>query len=186
MEDSQIVALYLARDENAIRQSAEKYGARLRALAACIVGERTEAEECENDTYLRAWQTIPPHEPRDYLFAYLAKIIRNLSLDRCRAAGSQKRGARLVELSEELEASLCAPERASDALDAAELSRLVSAWLRASPPERRSIFLRRYWYMDSVAELARRFSSSESRVKTILFRARRDLKRHLEKEGYVL
>ena len=86
MEDSQIVALYLARDEDAIRQSAEKYGARLRALAARIVGERAEAEECENDAYLRAWQTIPPHEPRGYLFAYLAKIIRNLALDRCCAA----------------------------------------------------------------------------------------------------
>ena len=104
------MALYLARDESAIAQTAEKYGGRLRALAMGIVADRRTAEECENDTYLEAWRSIPPHEPRSCLYAFLARITRHISLDRCRRRTALKRNALFVELSTELEQCIPAPD----------------------------------------------------------------------------
>lgn len=109
MEDGQIVDLFLARDEAAIQRSAEKYGLRLRTLALHIVQEIQTAEECENDAYLAAWNAIPPHAPRDYLYAFLARIVRNLALNRCRDRGRLKRDAFVTELSREMEECLPSP-----------------------------------------------------------------------------
>lgn len=103
MDDSQIVSLYLSRDETAIARTAEKYGSRLRALALGVVGDVQTAEECENDTYWEAWRSIPPHQPRDYLYPFLARITRHAALDRCRERDRLKRSAAVVELSAELE-----------------------------------------------------------------------------------
>ncbi len=185
MTDGEIVELYLARDEDALRHTAEKYGARLRALAYGILEDMPAAEECENDVYLAAWDSIPPHEPRDYLFAYLARIARHLALDRCRARAREKRSACLEELTGELTDCLPSPERAEERLEAGELAAAISTWLHTLPAEKRILFLRRYWYCDPVSALAGRMGWGESRVKTTLHRLRKRLREHLEKEGYL-
>ena len=185
MTDGEIVEKFLARDEDALRQTSEKYGGRLHSLAYGILEDMPEAEECVNDTYLAAWNSIPPHEPRDYLFAYLARIARHLSLDRCRARSRAKRSAHAEELTAELTDCLPAGGSPEEKLAAKELAGAVSAWLRTLPEEKRRLFLRRYWYCDGVSALARDMGWGESRVKTALHRLRKELRAHLEKEGYL-
>ena len=184
MDDHEIVARYLARDEGAIRETAGKYGARLRALALGIVCDAQTAEECENDTYLEAWNRIPPHEPGSYLFPFLARITRHLALNRCR--DRLKRSAHLCQLSAEMEQCLPAPDDAACRLEEAELREAINGFLAKLPEEQRNLFLRRYWYLDSIADIARRFACSESRVKTTLLRCRKRLREHLEEGGYIL
>ena len=186
MDDSGIVARYLRRDETAIALTAERYGARLRALSFGITQDHGTAEECENDVYLEAWSSIPPHEPRTYLYAFLARIARHLSLNRCRDRARLKRGAYLVELSAELEQCLPAPDDLACRLDEMILLEAINGFLAGLGAEKRNLFVRRYWYLDSVAMLAKRFSRTEGSVKTALHRLRAQLKTHLEKEGYVL
>ena len=186
MEDEEIVRMYLDRDEEAIRCSAEKYGARLRALSLGIVSDAQTAEECENDTYLQAWGLIPPHEPRTYLYAFLARIVRHLSLDRCRRQSSLKRNAFIGELDEELAACLPSSVGVENALSAEELGNAISAYLWTVSRENRVIFLRRYFHLDPVKQIAERCSVSESKVKSSLFRTRNGLRKYLMKEGYSL
>lgn len=145
MEDSQIVDLYLQRDETAVERTAEKYGPRLRRISYGIVDDKQTAEECENDTYLQAWNRIPPHEPRSYLFAFLSRIIRNLSIDHCRNRERLKRRAMLVELSAELECCIPAPDDTACRMEAQALADIISAFLKAQPRPHRDVFLRRYW-----------------------------------------
>ena len=121
MDDREIVARYLARDESAIRETAGKYGHRLRALAQGIVRDAGTAEECENDTYLEAWNRIPPHRPESYLYPFLARITRHLSLNCCRDRERLKRSAHLCELSAEMEQCLPAPDDAACRLEESEL-----------------------------------------------------------------
>lgn len=186
MDDNGIVELYLRRDETAIARTSEKYGSRLRSLSYGIVGDRQTAEECENDAYLEAWNAIPPHEPRSYLYAFLARITRHISLNCCRDRGRLKRGAFLCELSAELEQCIPAPDDARCRVDDMALGEAVNAFLGALDEEKRNIFLRRYWYLDSIADVSKRFALSESKVKTTLYRCRRRLREHLKKEGYTL
>lgn len=186
MEDSQIVDLYLQRDEAAVGHTAEKYGPRLRRLAYGIVDDQQTAEECENDTYLQAWHRIPPQEPRNYLFAFLSRITRNLSIDRCRSRDRLKRGAVIVELSAELECCIPAPNDTACRMEARELADIISAFLKTQPQMHRDVFLRRYWFADSIEQIARRYHMTRSKVKSMLFRTRNALRSHLEKEGYVL
>ena len=186
MEDERIVELFLARDENAVRCAAEKYGLRLRALALRIAGEVQTAEECENDAYLAAWNAIPPAEPRDYLYAFLARIVRNLALNRCRDRERLKRGAFVCRLSEEMEECLPAPDDVECRMDEAALKEVIDGFLRSSGEDVRNVFLCRYWYLDSIRSISRRFGYSESKVKTMLHRSRKQLRTYLEKEGYVL
>ena len=186
MEDFEIVERFLARDEGAIRETAGKYGGRLRAVARGIVREEETAEECENDTYLEAWNRIPPHEPRGYLFPFLARITRNLALNRCRDRARLKRSAYLCELSAEMEQCLPAPDDAACRLEESELREAINGFLAGLPEEQRNLFLRRYWYLDSIADIARRFALSESKVKTTLLRCRKRLREHLEEGGYIL
>ena len=186
MDDQSIVELYLQRDERAIRETAEKYGNRLRGLACGIVEDAQTAEECENDTYLEAWNSIPPHEPRDYLYAFLARITRHIALNCCRDRSRLKRSAYICELSTELEQCLPAPDDTACRVEEAVLGEALNCFLSTLSAEKRSIFLRRYWYMDSIADIAQRFSLSQSKVKTTLFRCRNLLREHLEKEGYHL
>lgn len=144
------------------------------------------AEECENDTYLQAWNAIPPHNPKEYLYAFLARITRHISLNRCRDRRRLKRSAYICELSAELEQCIPAPDDAQCRLDDLALSEAINGFLGALDEEKRNLFLRRYWYLDSISDLARRFAMSESKVKTTLFRCRAQLRAHLEKEGYTL
>lgn len=186
MDDEKIVELYLQRDEAAIGRSAEKYGERLRSLAYGITREIETAEECENDTYLEAWNRIPPHEPKNYLYAFLAKITRHTSINRCRERNRLKRKAYICELSAEMEECIPSPDDAESRLDDMMLAEAINGFLKKLDEEKRNIFIRRYWYMDSVGEISARFGISESKVKTTLFRCRKKFREHLEKEGYEL
>ena len=186
MDDGQIVTLYLQRDEAAIRRTAERYGRRLYALALGITADAQTAEECENDTYLQAWNAIPPHEPRSYLYAFLARITRHLALDRCRAGARLKRSAQLCELSAELEQCIPAPDDTPCRAGERELAETLNAFLAALGEEKRRIFVRRYWYCDSIVDIAKRLAVSESKVKTTLHRCRARLRMVPEQEGYEL
>lgn len=185
MDDGMIVDLYLARDEAAISNTAEKYGSRLRSLAQGIVEDRQTAEECENDTYMKAWKSIPPHEPRTYLYAFLARITRHIALNRCRDEKRLKRHAEICELTAEMEQCIAAPDDEIRTGDE-ELAGAINTFLAGLKEEKRNIFVRRYWYLDSISDIAKRYAISESKVKTTLFRCRERLREHLEKEGCTL
>lgn len=186
MEDNKIVQMYLERDENAIRQTQERYGARLRAISFSITCDRGTSEECENDTYFEAWNRIPPSEPRNYLYAFLVRIIRAISIDRCRERTRLKRDGYMIELSNELEMCLPAVNDVADDVEAKLLGEEISRFLYTLTEEKQVIFLRRYFYLDSMSEIAKRLSISGSKVKTTLFRVRSELREHLIKEGYAL
>lgn len=186
MDDSLIVDLYLQRDEVAIKHTADKFGSRLRTLSYGIVEDYPTAEECENDTYIQAWNSIPPHEPKSYLYAFLARITRHISLNCCRHRNQLKRSAYIAELSSEMEQCIPAPNDTECAVDDIVLKDAINAFLGALDVEKRNIFIRRYWYMDSIADISRRFALSSSKVKAILFRCRNKLRQQLIKEGFTL
>ena len=186
MDDNEIVELYLRRDETAIMQTAEKFGSRLRSLAYGIVSDLHTAEECENDTYMEAWNAIPPHEPRSYLYAFLARITRHISLNCCRDRSRLKRSAFICELSAEMEQCIPAPNDVECLLDDIALSEAINRFLSTLGEEKRNIFVRRYWYLDSIADISKRFGLSESKVKTTLFRCRDQFRKYLENQGYTL
>ncbi len=184
MEDTEIVDLFLKRDEKAINEVAQKYGSRLRALAFGILADRESAEECENDAYMEAWRLIPPNEPREYLFPFLSKIARHLAIDRCRKQNSSKRKADIVELSEEMETCIPAVGDVESNFEGKALQEKINDYLKKISVEKRVVFVRRYYYLDSVTDISKRCKVSESKVKSILFRTRNELKEYLIKEGY--
>lgn len=186
LDDEMIVGLYLSRDETAITRTSEKYGGRLRSFSLSIVEDSQTAEECENDTYMEAWDSIPPHEPNGYLYAFLAQITRHLSLDRCRERSRLKRSAFICELSAEMEQCIPAPNDVECHIDNLALSEAINGFLGTLSEEKRNIFLRRYWYLDSVAAISKRYALSQSKIKTTLFRARNQLREYLKQEGYDL
>ena len=184
MDDEKIVELYLKRNEEAISRTSEKFGKRLQKLSFGITEDFETAEECENDTYLEAWNRIPPHEPKSYLYAFLARISRHLSINRCRERERLKRKAFLCELSAEMEECIPSPDDMDCKIDDMVFAESINGFLRNLSEEKRNIFIRRYWYLDSVFEISKQFSLSESNVKTTLFRLRKNLKEYLEKEGF--
>ncbi len=177
MEDTNIVDLYLERDETAISCTAQKYGKRLGNIARNIVEDSGTSEECVNDTYLEAWNSIPPHEPRTYLFAFLGRITRHIALDFCRRRNASKRSANYCELTSEIENCSPGSSRTENLTDEAELAKCLDAFLAG---------VNRYWYFDSVADISSSMNLSQSKVKTTLFRLREDLRKHLEKGGFGL
>ena len=186
MDDNEIVELYLRRDETAIGHTAEKFGSRLRSLSYGIVGDMQTAEECENDTYMEAWNRIPPHEPRSYLYAFLARITRHISLNCARDRSRLKRSTLVCELSAELEECIKAPDDVECRIDDISLSQAINSFLSTLDEEKRNIFVRRYFYLESIADISDRFAISQSKVKTILFRCRTKLRKYLNEEGYNL
>ena len=183
MEDAAIVQLYWDRDQEAITASDRKYGALCRTLSRNILSSREDAEECVNDTWHRAWQSIPPERP-DPLRVWLGKITRNLALDRWRASRAGKRGGGQLEaLLSELEGCLPAGDSPERQAEDKELAEAINTWLKSLPYAPRIIFLRRYWYGDSVADIAKAMGMGQGAVKSALFRARGGLKAHLEQEG---
>lgn len=183
MDDQQIVDLYWARSEQAIQESEYKYGAFCRSIARNILLQEQDAEECVNDTWFRAWNAMPPQRP-SLLSAFFGKLTRNLSLDRWRHNRAAKRGGPQVELAlEELEDCLPAPGRPEEHLEERETAALISRFLREQPALDRNLFLRRYWYLDSIAALADRFQISQGQVKSRLHRTRLRLKDVLLREG---
>jgi len=185
VEDSAIIDLYWARDQYAISASDEKYGALCRNLSQNILSSREDAEECVNDTWHRAWDTMPPQRPGS-LRAYLAKIVRNLSIDRWRARKAQKRGAGLEVLLSELEDCVPASPSAEAETEAGLVSDCIDRWLDSLPQMDRVAFVRRYWYGQRVDELAAQLGNPPKQMAQRLFRLRGSLRRALEKEGIVL
>ena len=182
MEDSQIIALYWARDEQAIQKSEEKYGVTCLTLAQRIVHNHEDAEECVNDTWVRSWQTMPPQRP-NYLRAFFLKITRNLALSRWESTHAQKRGGGEVPLVlEELQECLPGRENVEDALLARELGSVVNAFLKTLSRRSCDIFLRRYFYLESTAAIAARYHMTVGAVGMDLSRSRKKLRAYLEEE----
>ena len=182
MDDQTIVSLFHARSEDAIAAASDKYGGRCRAIARNILADDADAEECVSDALLAAWNAIRPQSPR-HLGAYLGRITRNLALNRLKAAGAQRRGGGETPLALE-ELGDCAARSDGDAADRLALAGAIEQFLRSLPPEKRRLFLRRYWYLYSVKDIARATGAGESRVKSQLARLRQALRAHLEKEGF--
>ena len=182
LEDAAIISLYWRRDAQAIPATAEKYGSYCTSVARNILRDQRDTEECVNDTYLRAWNAMPPERP-SALRAWLGRITRNLSLDRWKAGRTQSRGAGMETLLGELDE--CIPDHRGPEQAAEErvLAECVSAFLRGQTADNRYIFLRRYWYGEDIAAIAKRLDCGESRVKSALFRTRKALRAFLEKEG---
>ncbi len=186
MQDEQIVELFTRRNERALSESAKKYGGYCRRIADNILGIREDSEECVNDAYMKAWQSIPPQRP-DNLGGYLGRITRNLALNRYRKNRAQKRGggrtdAALDELAD------CLPDSGGTekATDDAELGRLINRFVSEMPKKARIIFLKRYWYLYSVGEIAKSMGAGESMIKSSLMRQRKKLKDFLQREGIEL
>lgn len=181
MDDNKIIALFFARNQDAIRHTDAAYGRRLFCLAERIVKNDQDAEESVSDTYLQAWNTIPPQRPTHF-YAYIAKICRNFALKKLDWKNAQKRKAEIVALTQEMES--CIPDTArKNELDARELGRLLDAFLRTQTPENQMVFLRRFWYADTVGEIAARYGISESAVQMRLNRTKNRLSAYLAKEG---
>ena len=181
LTDQQIIALYWARNEDAIQQTDLAYGKKLHYLADKIVRNFEDAQECVSDTYLKTWETIPPTRP-EYFFAYLARICRNFALGVLDWKNAAKRKGEVVTLSAEMEA--CIPDPAHQRrLEGEELGEVLNRFLENLSYENRVIFLRRYWYLDTIAEIADRYGMTQSKVKTQLHRTRAKLHSFLEKEG---
>lgn len=186
MEDNAIVRLYWARDEAAIAASDEKYGGYCGTIARNIVGDRQTAEECVNDTWLRAWETMPPQRP-SRLGAFLGRITRNLSFDRYREAHADRRGGgELSAVLDELSECVSGGENPEDELTRRELARAISDFLGTLPQAKRQMFVRRYWYGESVAAIAGQCGGTPSAVSTALGRMRDRLRRYLTERGFEL
>lgn len=181
MEDDQIIELFFARDEEAIRQTDAVYGRRLFSLANNITGNAEDAQECVSDTYLRTWNTVPPQKPK-FFFAYIARLCRNFSLDRLDWNHAMKRRAEIVSLTAEMEMCIPDPVRERE-MEESELGRILDAFLRNQSKENQMVFLRRYWFADSIAQIAARYGLSESAVQMRLTRTKTRLCAFLEKEG---
>ena len=186
MDDLQIIDLYWARSESAVAETSRQYGPYFRSIAYGILRSEEDSEECVNDTWLRAWDAMPPHRPAS-LRAFLGRITRNLSLNRLKALSAEKRGGSQVTLAvEELGESIPAPGGVERTVEDRELAELFDRFLSQLGPEARRIFVRRYWYLSPIGEIAAEYGMSESKVKMSLLRSRGKLKKLLEKEGITL
>ena len=186
MEDKQIVDLYWARSEKAISETADKYGRYCYTIAYNILHSNEDSEECVNDTYLHAWNAMPDQRPNK-LSAFLGRITRNLSLKRWEKYTAKKRGAGQVSLAlDELQECIPATNQTDSVADDIVLTDVLNRFLASLTAEKRNIFMRRYWYLSPVAEIASDLAISESKVKMSLLRSRNELKQLLEKEGITL
>lgn len=188
MEDSQIIEMFTDRNKSAVDEVREKYGGLCYSIAFNILCNAEDAEECINDLYINLWSAIPPAYPSNFK-AYVCKITRNLSLLRLRYNEAGKRDVRLTVSISELEENRLnsgndpLEESVKDEAEDSSVGRLISDFLRQQKPRQREVFIRRYWFMDSVKEIAEDYSFSESKVKSMLFRTRSKLKKYLKKEG---
>ena len=185
MNDAEIVGLYWQRDERAIACTDQKYRHYLHTIAYNILFSREDAQESVNDTYLAAWDSIPPHKPQ-VLSTYLGKLTRRISIDMFRKKNAQKRGSSEYALSlEELSQCLSAGDTTAQAADCQALSDAIATYLKTLPQEARTVFIGRYYYLDPVAKIARYCRISQSKVKILLYRARQGLGQYLQEEGFL-
>lgn len=186
MDDSKIIALYFDRSEQAISETAKKYGRYCHYIAFQILHNTEDSEECVNDTYLRAWNAIPPKRP-ERLRTFLGKITRNLSLNKWEKQSAHKRGSGQTEqVLEELMECIPSENNVEKVVEDKFILEILNDFLDKLPADKRKIFVRRYWYFSSIKEIARAYGISESKVTVTLFRTRQMLKEVLEKEGVML
>lgn len=181
MDDLKIIELYFERDEQAIRETDAKYGRLCRSIAYNILNNLEDSEECVNDTYAGVWNAIPPTRPNN-LMAFVCKIARNLSLKRLEFMKREKRSPEVLISLEDLAAVLPDERYAPDASDE-DVGKLISKFLRSQKEDIRNVFIRKYYFFDSVGEIAERYSFTQSKVKNMLFYTRNKLKDYLIKEG---
>lgn len=183
MEDEKIVELYWERAQEAISQTASKYGRYCRTIAFNILYNENDTEECVNDTYLSAWNSMPPQRPT-ILRAFLGRLTRNLSLNRYKQLTAERRGKGQVPLAlNELQECIPASGSTESVVDEIVLTQLLERFLESLSAEQRKIFMRRYWYLSPIKEIAADFGMGESKVKMSLLRSRKELRRLLEQEG---
>lgn len=182
MEDAKIIALFFQRSEEAIRRLAEKYGPVCHSLSYQILQDRRDAEECVNDAYLGVWNTVPPQRP-DPLAAYLCRIVRNLSIKRYHANRAAKRNSQYDLALEELEGCIPGDSHVEGALEAKELAGHLDQFLEGLPQKDRVLFLRRYWFADSLREAGHRVGITEKNASVRLTRLRKQLRIFLEERG---
>lgn len=186
LTDTDIIALYWQREELAILETQKKYENYLTKIAYNILCDTEDCKESVNDTYLRAWNSMPPNRP-DILSAYLAKITRRLSIDIFRKKHSQKRlGSQYADSLSELEESLSGGDSTRQTVDVHLLAEAINRYLRSLSPETRNIFICRYYFSDSLKDIASYLHISEAKIKSSLFRSRNGLKIFLEKEGFII
>lgn len=184
MEDEQIVRLYWERKEAAIDETQSKYQNYLMSIAYHVLFDEEDSKESVNDTYLKAWNSMPPHKP-NRLSCYLGKITREVSIDRYRRKNSQKRGGSEYALSlSELEECVSGESSPETQIELQLLADSISAYLRTLPEKKRNIFICRYYFLDSIKEIAAYQGASESKIKSSLHRIRMELKEYLKKEGF--
>ncbi len=181
LPDREIVDLFLSRDEDALAETENHYGTRLSRLAFSFLQNHEDAEECVNDVWLKAWNSIPPQHPED-LFSYLARLCRFTAFDMIDKRKALKRSAVVVELSQELQESI--PDTHADiAFEESDLSEHLNAFIASLSDEKRRMFVKRYWYEESIAEIAQDMDRSLSHVKVTLHRLRKALKTYLQEKG---
>lgn len=186
MRDTEIIDLYWERSEQAIAESEKSYGKYCRSIALHILHDREDCDECVNDTWLRAWNAMPPKRP-DKLSIFLGTITRNLSLDKWKHKNAAKRGSGEMDFAlDELMECIPASHNTEEAVEAAELERMLNEFLHTLSEQDCNVFLRRYWYVEEYAQIAKRYHMNLNTVKTSLFRTRNKLREYLEQEGIVL
>ncbi len=183
MEDEKIIELYFERKETAIAETAEKYGNYLYKIAFNILSDSEDSEESVNDTYLGAWNVIPPEKP-NILSAFLGKITRYISLNKYRAKKADKRGGGEIDIAfEEIEECIPTESTIYDEIETKELAKVISDYLKVLPKTERQIFVCRYYYLDSLSDISNQFGYSRSKVASMLHRTRKKVLSHLMKEG---
>lgn len=182
LDDSKIIELFYARSEQAIVELSQKYGSVCSKIANNILNNKLDAEECVNDAYLGAWNTIPPQNPNP-LLTYISRIVRNLSIKKYHSNTSVKRNSFYDVALDELESCIPSGKTIESELDAKELSRIIDDFLDTLDKENRVMFVRRYWYSDSISDIAEKFQISSNDVSVRLYRIREKLKKYLKKEG---
>lgn len=185
MDDRKIIELFFQRSENAIVELAAKYGSISMSTAYNIVGNHEDAEECVNDSYLGVWNAVPPKSPNP-LLAFLLKIVRNISINRCTYNTRQKRNNQYYECIDELDYCLASDETIESELEAAELTKSIEEFLDSLNKINRLIFIRRYWYVDSYESISKLTGLKENAIRTRLSRIRSELKKHLQERGVVI
>jgi RNA polymerase sigma-70 factor (ECF subfamily) len=185
MDDSKIIELYWERSENAIDETSKKYSRYCHYISFNILHNNEDADECVNDTYLRVWNSVPPHRP-NCLSTFLGKITRNLSSDKYKKYNAEKRGFGKTDfVLSELDECVPSSESVEQAVDEMALVEAINRFLASLSQADRMVFMRRYWYVSPIKEIAEAYGMSESKVKSMLLRVRNKLKLHLEKEGIV-
>ncbi len=182
MQDNEIVELYFSRNEAAIKETDSKYGALCYRVAYNILGIAEDSEECVNDTYLSVWEKIPPTKP-DSLKAFICRITRNISISRYRSSHSKKRYSGMETMLSELRECVPSPYNVSEQADAAQLSQYISSWLDSLSAEDCALFVRRYWFGDSVKALAEKCGTAPEKMSQRMFRLRKSLRAYLEERG---